>query len=57
MQTIAALLALAIGLFVTTNIDDIFVLLGFFSDPRFKPRQIILPWAVGRHRGALRGVA
>jgi cadmium resistance protein CadD (predicted permease) len=40
MDHYAALPALAIGLFVTTNIDDIFVLLGFFSDPQFKPRQI-----------------
>ena len=35
-----ALLALAIGLFVTTDIDDLFVLVGFFSDPAFKPRQV-----------------
>ena len=49
MESTAALLALAIGLFVTTNIDDIFVLVGFFSDPRFKPRQIAL--------GQLAGVA
>jgi cadmium resistance protein CadD (predicted permease) len=42
MDTTAALLALAIGLFVTTNIDDIFVLVGFCSDPKFKPRQIAL---------------
>ena len=49
MDHYAALLALAIGLFVTTNIDDIFVLLGFFSDPRFKPRQIAF--------GQLAGVA
>ena len=49
MESTAALLALAVGLFVTTNIDDIFVLLGFFSDPNFKPRQIAL--------GQLAGVA
>ena len=40
MDHYAALLALAIGLFVTTNIDDIFVVVGFVSDPRFKPREI-----------------
>ena len=49
MEAYAALLALAIGLFVTTDIDDIFVLVGFFSDPRFRPRQIAL--------GQLAGVA
>lgn len=47
MDHYAALLALAIGLFVTTNIDDIFVLLGFLSDPRFKPRQIALGQLTG----------
>ena len=36
----AALLGLAVGLFVTTNLDDVFVLLGFFADPKFRPRQI-----------------
>lgn len=36
----AALLSLAVGLFVTTNIDDLFVILGFFSDPKFAPRQV-----------------
>ncbi len=40
MDHYVALLALAIGLFVTTDIDDLFVLVGFFSDPKFKPRQI-----------------
>ena len=49
MDHYAALFALAIGLFVTTNIDDIFVLVGFFSDPAFKPRQIAI--------GQLAGVA
>ena len=40
MEHDVALLALAIGLFVTTDIDDLFVLVGFFSDSKFKPRQI-----------------
>jgi cadmium resistance protein CadD (predicted permease) len=40
MDHYVALLALAIVLFVTTNIDDIFVLVGFLSDPKFKPREI-----------------
>ena len=47
MDHSAALLALAIGLFVTTNVDDIFVLVGFFSDPKFRPRQIALGQLAG----------
>ena len=35
-----ALIALAVGLFVTTDLDDLFVLVAFFSDARFRPRQI-----------------
>ena len=35
-----ALIALAVGLFVTTDLDDLFVLVAFFSDTRFRPRQI-----------------
>ena len=47
MDHYAALLALAIGLFVSTNVDDIFVLVGFFSDPKFRPRQIALGQLAG----------
>ncbi len=43
----AALAALAIGLFVTTNLDDLFILLGFFSDPRYRPRQIAIGQLLG----------
>jgi cadmium resistance protein CadD (predicted permease) len=32
---------------VTTNLDDLFVLIGFFSDPTFRPRQV----AVGQFLG------
>ena len=38
---LAALLPLAIGLFVSTNLDDLFILLGFLSNPKFRPRQIV----------------
>jgi cadmium resistance protein CadD (predicted permease) len=31
----------AIGLFISTDLDDILVLLGFFADPRFRIRQIV----------------
>ena len=42
-----ALVLLAIGLFVTTNLDDLFILLGFFSDPRFRPRQVAIGQLLG----------
>ncbi len=35
------LLGLAIALFASTNVDDIFVLVGFFADPKFRPRDIV----------------
>ncbi len=35
------LLGLAIALFASTNIDDMFVLVGFFTDPKFRPRDIV----------------
>jgi cadmium resistance protein CadD (predicted permease) len=38
---------LAIVLFVTTNIDDIFLLLAFFADPKFRARQVV----VGQYLG------
>ena len=47
LTTAAALFALAIGLFVSTNLDDLFVLLGFFSDPKFKPRQVAVGQLLG----------
>ncbi len=33
-----ALVGIAVGMFATTNLDDLFILLGFFSDPKFRPR-------------------
>jgi cadmium resistance protein CadD (predicted permease) len=32
---------LAIALFASTNVDDMFVLVGFFSDPKFRPKDIV----------------
>jgi cadmium resistance protein CadD (predicted permease) len=32
---------LAIALFASTNVDDIFVLVGFFADPKFRPKDIV----------------
>jgi len=42
-----ALLGLAVVVFASTNIDDIFVLLGFLADPRFRPRNV----AIGQYIG------
>jgi cadmium resistance protein CadD (predicted permease) len=36
-----ALLALAITLFASTNVDDLVVLIGFFADRRFRTRDIV----------------
>jgi len=42
MMVLVTALALGVPLFAVTNIDDLFVLLGFFSDPRFHPRNIVI---------------
>ena len=47
MQSLVALLGLAVALFASTNVDDLFVLLGFFSDPKFHARDIV----VGQYAG------
>ena len=49
MEHLVALIGLAIALFVSTDIDDVFVLLGFFADPKFKMRQIV----VGQYLGII----
>ena len=41
-MTDLALLALAITLFASTNVDDLVVLLGFFADRRFRARDIVV---------------
>lgn len=47
MQSLVVLLGLAIALFASTNVDDLFVFLDFFSDPKFRARDII----VGQYAG------
>ena len=42
MQSLVALLGLAIALFAPTNVDDLFVLLGFFSNPKIRTRDIVI---------------
>ena len=49
MEHLVGLLGLAIIVFASTNVDDIFVLLGFFSDRKFRPRQ----GAIGQYLGII----
>jgi cadmium resistance protein CadD (predicted permease) len=44
---LAAIVGLAIVLFVSTNLDDLFVLLGFFLDPATRLRDVILGQYLG----------
>jgi cadmium resistance protein CadD (predicted permease) len=46
MQSFIALSGFVV-VFAWTNIDDLFVLLGFFSDPRFLPRQVVIGQYLG----------
>jgi cadmium resistance protein CadD (predicted permease) len=41
MQQLIALVGLGAIVFASTNIDDIFILIGFFADPKFRPRHIV----------------
>ena len=42
-----ATLAVSAVAFVSTNVDDIFVLLGFFADPAFRARHVVLGQYLG----------
>lgn len=42
-----ALLGLGVLVFASTNVDDIFVLLGFLADPRFRTRDVVLGQYLG----------
>jgi len=55
MESSFALLGLAIALFASTNVDDAFVLIGFFADPKFLARDVVF----GQYAGitALFGVS
>jgi len=46
-MNLTAPLGLAIVVFASTNIDDIFVLIGFFADSRFRARNV----AIGQYLG------
>jgi cadmium resistance protein CadD (predicted permease) len=47
MESLFALPSMAIMLFASTNVDDVFVLIGFFADPNFRARDIVLGQYVG----------
>jgi cadmium resistance protein CadD (predicted permease) len=47
MESLLALIGVAIVLFASTNVDDVFVLVGFFSDKRFRTRDTVLGQYVG----------
>jgi len=42
VEYLPGILGVAVVMFVSTNVDDIFVLLGFFSDTKFRARQIVI---------------
>jgi len=47
MEYLFGILGIAVVLFASTNVDDIFVLLGFFADPKFRGRQIVIGQYLG----------
>jgi cadmium resistance protein CadD (predicted permease) len=47
MMVLPATLILGVTLFVATNIDDLFVLLGFFADPTFGARRVVIGQLLG----------
>ena len=47
MESLPAMIGLAIVLFVSTNVDDVFVLVGFFADSRYRARDIVLGQYIG----------
>jgi cadmium resistance protein CadD (predicted permease) len=55
MESLVALLGIVALLFAWTNVDDLFVLLGFFSDPRVHARQVVVGQYIGI--GVLYGVS
>jgi cadmium resistance protein CadD (predicted permease) len=47
MEHLLGLIGIAVVLFASTNIDDVFVLLGFFADPKFRVRQVVIGQYIG----------
>ncbi len=42
VESLIVLIGLAAVVFASTNIDDVFVLLGFFADPKFRARDVVI---------------
>lgn len=55
MDSLLVLLGLAVVVFASTNTDDLFILLGFFADPRFRVRDVVIGQYTGI--GALYGAS
>lgn len=55
MDSLPGLIGLAVVVFVSTNFDDVFLLLGFFSDRTLRPKTIVLGQLAGI--GALFGLS
>jgi cadmium resistance protein CadD (predicted permease) len=47
MRSVLEVLGLGIVLFVSTNVDDIFVLVGFFADPKVRSTSVVIGQYVG----------
>lgn len=47
MTDLLVVVGVAAVLFVSTNIDDIFVLVTFFADPAYRPRQVVVGQFLG----------
>ena len=47
MEQAPELIGVAIVLFVATNLDDVFLLIAFFADPKLEIRQIVIGQYVG----------
>jgi cadmium resistance protein CadD (predicted permease) len=48
MESLVTLIGLGIGVFVSTNIDDVFVLVAFFADKNFCVAEVV----IGQYAGA-----
>jgi cadmium resistance protein CadD (predicted permease) len=46
-RTVVYTILVSVAAFASTNIDDIFVLLGFFSAPAFRTRHVVLGQYLG----------
>jgi cadmium resistance protein CadD (predicted permease) len=47
MESLIALLGLTVVVFASTNIDDVFLLLSFFADPKFRARDVVIGQYIG----------